>query len=751
LLYEVDQSGALLAIHDLSTLQLYHPRAIVFAPSSDQTDAAQTIHLFIADGGPKDTPTNQEDFPFALYLSLLRRDGDDSLLPASRIIEVTLDIEPNATAAAVPLVPLSLVQTLDLSVMDPPSPDPSGLDFFITEHNGENIPAFLIVDGEVEEAVNGTAPYWEGGNVFVIEVPDGPGVVPTLLYTGTTVNPVTRSINLSKGNGFSKEPVSVAFNPDNGHIFISSDDQRRVFEIDPGANNRIDHTDTIVAQFSTNLFPPLTHYPDDTDTDPEGMDYDPVTGRLYIADGLHSELYIVDPGANGIFDGVSSPGDDQLAYFDTLALGLQDPESVFVKSDGNLLFASNHTEDRLYEMARIEWAEGAPPPPPTSLTLAKLYDIGVANADNPAGIAIAPSSANPDAFPDEFSIYVADRMDDNNVAAGQVSPNDGRIYEFGLPQGSGSSDMIFVSSASGGKVSNIKFADEDVLVYSGGVWDIYFDGSDMQLPSAADVDAFSILPDGKLLLSFAADITIPNNGTPPANFPVKEFDVVLFDPDSLGTNTAGTFEMYFAGSPAGLNLAAEDIDAFALINDQGVTKYVLSIFGSSGSVPGITKFQDEDLVAYTPSTNSWALYFDGTRPIVGLGDASTEDIDGVWIDESNGDIYLTTLGAYTVSGLPPGDTDDIFICAPGALGANSSCTYRSYWDGGANGFAGEVIDSLFIIPEGQAASAMMPALRGAGHAGEGDDPNADLDEGPDDLEELEQEHQHRLFLPLADD
>jgi hypothetical protein len=77
-----------------------------------------------------------------------------------------------------------------------------------------------------------------------------------------------------------------------------------------------------------------------------------------------------------------------------------------------------------------------------------------------------------------------------------------------------------------------------------------------------------------------------------------------------------------------------------------------------------------------------------------LSTASSEDVNGTW-QASNGDIYLTTLGAFAVTGTS-GDGADIFRCVPSSLGATTSCTFSLYWDGSANGFAGEVMDGFFI-------------------------------------------------------
>jgi hypothetical protein len=78
---------------------------------------------------------------------------------------------------------------------------------------------------------------------------------------------------------------------------------------------------------------------------------------------------------------------------------------------------------------------------------------------------------------------------------------------------------------------------------------------------------------------------------------------------------------------------------------------------------------------------------------------------------------------------------------------NTSCTYRLYWDGSTHGFADELIDALFIDKGAQPVSAAsLEALRSVEHTGEGDDPNADPDEGPDDDAGPAQDQQ--IFLPL---
>lgn len=164
------------------------------------------------------------------------------------------------------------------------------------------------------------------------------------------------------------------------------------------------------------------------------------------------------------------------------------------------------------------------------------------------------------------------------------------------------------------------------------------------------------------------------------------------DDDSLAYNTVtGTWSMYFDGSDVGLSTNDEDIDALGFSTDG---KLLISTLGSA-SVIGISA-ADEDLVTFAASSlgsttsGTWSFFFDGSD--VGLS-SSSENIAGAWIDPASGDIYLTTVGSFSVPGAS-GDSADIFICTPSSLGTIISCTFTMYWDGSAHDFGGEIMDAF---------------------------------------------------------
>jgi len=249
------------------------------------------------------------------------------------------------------------------------------------------------------------------------------------------------------------------------------------------------------------------------------------------------------------------------------------------------------------------------------------------------------------------------------------------------------SSLIYLSSATDGSIGGVSYSDEDIIVYNtvSGLWAMHFDGSDTGITT--EVNGFDLLPDGSILLTFETALNVPGVGS------VDDSDIVQFFPTSIGTTTAGTYAMYFDGSDVGLSANSENLDAVGLSPDG---QLLLSTVGAA-SVPGASG-ADEDLLIFTASTlgsstsGTWNLHFDGSD--VGLTSTS-EDVNGSW-PATNGDIYLSTLGNFSVTGVT-GTGSDIFICDPGSTGSATTCTFSMYWDGSAHGY-GAIVDGFEIAP-----------------------------------------------------
>jgi carboxypeptidase T len=278
---------------------------------------------------------------------------------------------------------------------------------------------------------------------------------------------------------------------------------------------------------------------------------------------------------------------------------------------------------------------------------------------------------------DSFTFKANDGELDSNVATVNITVN-------------ASGPTLYLGSSTSGAAGGVAFADEDILIkdVATGAWALFIDGSDIGLANT-DIDAFELDADGSLLVSFDTAFTLSGFGA------VDDSDILRFVPTATGATTAGTWQWYFDGSDVGLSTNDEDVDAFGFAPDGRLLISTLgnvSVTGASGA--------DEDLLAFTPAqlgattSGTWALYFDGSD--VGLSNTSNEDVNGVWVD-ATGNIYLTTLGNFSVTGVS-GDGSDIFVCTPGSLGTTTACTWAMYWDGSASGFSGEVTDSFGIVP-----------------------------------------------------
>ncbi len=218
---------------------------------------------------------------------------------------------------------------------------------------------------------------------------------------------------------------------------------------------------------------------------------------------------------------------------------------------------------------------------------------------------------------------------------------------------------------------------EDIVSYSyaTGTWSMLFDGSDVGLSCLA-IDAFEVLTNGDMLLSFTAAGTISGLMGGPSGTTLDDSDIVRFVPTTLGATTSGTFQFYFDGSDVGLTTDNEDVDAIAVHTDGRLMISTLGSVTATGASGA-----EEDLLIFTATSlgsvtsGSFAMYFDGSD--VGLTTAN-ENVDAAEYT-STGTLLLSTLGAFSVSGASGAD-EDIFEFIPGQYGSTTTGTFAPYAD-----------------------------------------------------------------------
>jgi len=353
-LYVLDSSGNLLQDWVLSSLGLREPQGMALAASGDPTDDPAAMSLYVADSGGKTLGSIVE---IAIETSL---PGLPLVMPIVAPQEVTAQ----------------LVQTIETSPFDPPSPDPAGITYFPGSQT------FLVSDSEVNET-----PLFVDVNLFEI-TPSG-----SLVDTGVTA--------------FSGEPTGVAYNPADDHLFVSDDVADAIFEVDPGPDGLHGTADDSVTSFDTRLF---------NGHDPEGVTLNTLTGDLFIVDGLGREVYSVSPGANGVFDGVPPVGDDVASGFDVEIYGVTDPEGIGFDAKTDTLLIGDAKSKTVLQTT-------------TSGTLLRIIDI-TASGGRTTGLTPGPGSVNPAAT----NLWIVDRQVDNNS---DPDENDGKIYEMSYPELSG--------------------------------------------------------------------------------------------------------------------------------------------------------------------------------------------------------------------------------------------------------------------------------------------------------------------------
>ncbi len=346
-LYELTTAGALVSTRTVADLRIASPQGMVFAPSVDRTDNPSIQNLYVADAGRGNV--------------------------GGRIVELSLT-QPKVMAPLAAAAAPTLIQTINTWQWSPPAPDPAGIVYWPdTGH-------LLMTDSEVDEIPR----LFTGKNLFELQL------------DGT----LAKTYNLT---AFTTEPTGIAINANNGHWYIVEDQGtgHPVFEINLGGDGKFGTADdTVTRIFNTRDF---------GIADSEDIAWG--NNKLFIADGKDTEVWIIDRGANGRFDGPPPGGDDTVTHFDTSILGLRDTEGIaYDPGTGHLWISSRKSP--LVEVT-------------TSGALVRSFSISFLNAIDPDGVTLAPGSNNPS----ETHVWIADRMVDNNQ---DPNENDGRIYELAI-------------------------------------------------------------------------------------------------------------------------------------------------------------------------------------------------------------------------------------------------------------------------------------------------------------------------------
>ena len=259
----------------------------------------------------------------------------------------------------------------------------------------------LISDSEISEYGSMTdpqtgQPVFQGSNLFEVSL-DAQQVFGRWMI----VPPETSA----------SEPVGLAWHPEQERLFVSNDDQRRLYCYQLPAEGKL----IAVSSISTNAG-------DDDYSDPEGLACDPTTGAIWVVSGTQRERVI-----RFRFDQSTR----QFAYTSEFSLDghIRDPEGIAIHPpSGDLFLISSRSIARFTADGRFLQSF------PCGQISGWRSDFRL-----PGGATFAPSSA-PDDDADTLSLYVTCRGIDNGQFP-QKNSLDGGLVELRLtPAAQGSGD-----------------------------------------------------------------------------------------------------------------------------------------------------------------------------------------------------------------------------------------------------------------------------------------------------------------------
>jgi hypothetical protein len=169
----------------------------------------------------------------------------------------------------------------------------------------------------------------------------------------------------------------------------------------------------------------------------------------------------------------------------------------------------------------------------------------------------------------------------------------------------------------------VEFTPTSLGSATAGSYSLYFDGSDVGLTTdAEDVDGIALTPDGRLVISTLGNYSVPglSSGT--------DEELIVLNNATLGSNTSGTWALYFDGSDVALSGSENVADAWIAANGD-----IYLVAGANFAVTGGVSGQASDIFRCSPTSLgtttacTYSFFWDGAT--YNFGSAV---IDGLALD-----------------------------------------------------------------------------------------------------------------------
>lgn len=239
--------------------------------------------------------------------------------------------------------------------------------------------------------------------------------------------------------------------------------------------------------------------------------------------------------------------------------------------------------------------------------------------------------------------------------------------------------QLYMSPSRTVRVDGLRIRDEDIAEYDNANqrWKLLFDGSDVQI-AKTDIDALYLWYENDILLSFDRSVKFPTLGWVDDSDIVRFSPTSLgeqtagtwtlfFDGSDVGLTTNGEDIDGISFSPTGelliTTLGTAKVNGTTLkALDEDILAFTSTSWGSETS-------------------GSWRLYFDGSEVMLNnsgsedLNGISMDDAQGMLFLTTKGNFQARSQNQLT------GDADDIFVCYASTGGPLTSCHFGLFLNG----------------------------------------------------------------------
>jgi hypothetical protein len=197
-----------------------------------------------------------------------------------------------------------------------------------------------------------------------------------------------------------EDPLNAAFDETTGSLFVFSRGRSELAQIQADVRGLPDAS-AGSRRFAANAF---------GIADPEGIAFDPASGRLFILDAGTSQILSVVPDPTFGFDAQEAIRSNRVQHISLNKLGLGSLKGIAYNPSNGHLYVSEPAQKKLYELTQ----EGS---------LVSTFDLAALEINDPSAMTFAPSADNTD-DPNIYDLFILD--------SGQTAAADTQVVELSL-------------------------------------------------------------------------------------------------------------------------------------------------------------------------------------------------------------------------------------------------------------------------------------------------------------------------------